>query len=112
MEMVRTVTQKPPVLNQAHFLARHPTTLFQCAWNRGWWHDCPEAARHYEPPPGGWPPEGPPWGRSGPKLHALLERWRRVKEEQTPGFLWVRSLRPPDLPLGSALHTVFRGHEG
>lgn len=23
-------------------LKRHPTTLFQCLWNDGWWTDCPE----------------------------------------------------------------------
>src|SRR5947209_266688 len=59
-----------------------------------------------------WPPEGTPWERSGPKLYTLLERWRQAKEEQTPGVLWVRSRRPPDLPLGSALDAIFRGHEG
>ena len=42
-----------------HFLARHPTTLFQCLWNRCWWYDCPDAAAHYDPPSGGWPSGGP-----------------------------------------------------
>jgi hypothetical protein len=37
-----------------HFLARHPTTLFQCLWNSCWWYDCPEAAAHYEVPEEGW----------------------------------------------------------
>ena len=32
-----------------HFVARHPTTLFQCMWNTCWWYDCPEAAKHYVP---------------------------------------------------------------
>ena len=32
------------------FVSRHPTTLFQCVWNSGWWYDCPEAAKFYEPP--------------------------------------------------------------
>lgn len=30
-----------------HFIARHPTTLFQCLWNSCWWYDCPQAAAHY-----------------------------------------------------------------
>jgi hypothetical protein len=46
-------------------IARHPTTLFQCLWNRCWWHDSPEAAGHYDPPTEGWPPEGPPLGAVG-----------------------------------------------
>lgn len=28
-----------------HFIARHPTTLFQCMWNTCWWYDCPESPR-------------------------------------------------------------------
>ena len=39
------------LINQAlrsdlNFLSRHPTTLFQCLWNRCWWYDCSEAAAH------------------------------------------------------------------
>src|SRR5260370_41433918 len=48
-----------------HFLGRHPTCLFQCLWNSGWWDDCPEAEQHYEPPEGGWQDGGPPWRRAG-----------------------------------------------
>jgi WD40 repeat protein len=90
-----------------HFLARHPGALFQCLWNRGWWYDCPEAARHYLPPEG----EPPPWERSRPKLHLLLQEWRPQKEKGDPGFRWVRSLRPPEIHLGTAQRMVFRGHE-
>jgi WD40 repeat protein len=95
-----------------HFIARHPSTLFQCLWNSCWWYDCPEAERHYEPPPGGWPPEGPPWRQPGPRLSALLEAWRAAKERAEPGFRWLRSLRPPPVHLGTAQLAVFRGHEG
>src|SRR5262249_31777080 len=89
-----------------HFLARHPTCLFQCLWNSCWWYDCPAAARHYDPPEGGWPPEGPPWARPGPKLSQLLESWRRTKEEAMPGFVWLRSLRPPPLHLGTSQRAI------
>ncbi len=41
----------------------YPQGLFQCLWNSCWWYDCSEAAVQYDPPPGGWPPEGPPWSR-------------------------------------------------
>ena len=96
---------------EGSFLARHPTALFQCLWNQGWWYDSPEAARHYNPPLEGWPPEGPPWERSGPKLCVLLEQWRSQKEERTPGFVWLRSLHPPAVPLGGAQLACLRGHE-
>jgi len=95
-----------------HFLARHPSTLFQCLWNRCWWYDCPEAANHYDPPARGWPPESPPWARPGAeRLSTLLESWRAARERQSPASPCVRSLRPPELALGSAQLACFRGHE-
>jgi WD40 repeat protein len=94
-----------------HFIARHPTTLFQCLWNSGWWSDCEAAAHFYDIPEGGWPPDGPPWQRRGAKLSRLLEQWRRAKEESLPEFRWLRTLRPPAHSLG-ALQAVFTGHEG
>jgi WD40 repeat protein len=94
-----------------HFLARHPTCLFQCLWNSCWWYDCPAAARHYDPPDKGWPPQGPPWKRPGPKLWQLLEFWRAAKERTTPGFVWLRSLRPPPTHLGTGQRAMLRGHQ-
>lgn len=67
------------------FIARHPTTVFQCLWNSCWWYDCPEAARHYDTIEG-------PWSRPGPKLYELLEEWRAAREENCFGSYWVRSL--------------------
>src|SRR5262249_21194107 len=94
------------------FLARHPMILFQCLWNRCWWYDCPEAALHYDPPAGGWPPEGPPWTRpDSERLSTLLEGWRRAKQERSPGLIWVRSLRPPEFPLGAPHPARLSGHE-
>jgi hypothetical protein len=90
------------------FLHRHPTALFQCLWNRCWWHDCPEAARHYAPPEGGWGAEQPPWAGGGAGLHRLLQRWRAAKEAREPGFLWLRLLRPPPERLGQPLHLTLR----
>jgi len=88
------------------FIDSDSTTLFQCLWNSCWWHDCPELKNHLshsfsevlsgrisnlrhrlfgkfkvEPAP--------------QKLHTLLEIWRLQKEQATPGFRWLRSLRPP-----------------
>jgi WD40 repeat protein len=118
-----------------HFLSRHPTALFQCLWNRGWWYDCPEAAAHHRPPPaeslrwrtlGSWirkrigrvqshesPPEGPPWAR--PEVERVSTRlssaWHVAKETRSPRFPWLRSLRPPPFPLGGAELACLRGHE-
>jgi len=99
---------------EIHFIDRHredyPQGLFQCLWNHGWWYDCPQADRHYEPPAGGWR-QPPPWRLPGPKLHRLLERWRAEKEQRQPGFFWLRGHRPPALHLASAQWAVLRGHE-
>jgi WD40 repeat protein len=89
------------------FIARHPTTLFQCLWNSCWWYDCPEAAEHYDPPPGGWGTEGTPWDR--PMLTPWMQHWREAKERNT-SFVWLRSLRPPPVPLGGALRAICTGH--
>ncbi len=51
-----------------HFLVRHPGCLFQCLWNRAWWYDCPEAARHYEQPQESSLAGTPPWKEAGPRL--------------------------------------------
>ncbi len=89
------------IYNDLSFLRRHPKALFQCLWNRGWWYDCAEAARHYESPAEGTPL---PWHQPGEKLSALLERWRAAKEKKG-GFTWLRSLRPPQFPLGQSPNT-------
>jgi hypothetical protein len=94
------------------FIARHPTTLFQCLWNRCWWYDCPESAARYQPPPGGWSDVGPPWCLPEPaRLSTLLQAWREAKEARSPRFPWLQSLRPPPFPLGGAELARLVGHE-
>jgi WD40 repeat protein len=96
-----------------NFLSNHPETLFQCLWNRCWWYDSPEAAAHYEPPGGGWTAERPPWSRPvDERLSTLLEAWQVAHAQSHPGRFWVRSLRPPEQPLGGAQIACFRGHTG
>src|SRR5262249_13246558 len=69
------------VRRDAAFLARHRGALFQCLWNLGSWH-------------------------AGDGLRALLETWRERKQKRDPGFAWVRSLRPPFVPLDGPLLAV------
>src|SRR5262249_10839924 len=103
------------VRRDIHFIARHPTALFQCLWNSGWWYDCPEAAAHYhlglrlsgKQSRSVWrrlafwlkslvkPEDQPqarmlPWDPPGPKLSVLLQRWRAEKERVRPEFVWLR----------------------
>jgi len=98
-----------------HFIARHaqdyPQALLQCLWNSCWWYDCPEAARHYVEPKGGWYAP-PPWLRPGPRLSELLAGWRRAAERATRGRPWLRSLRPSWGHLAAGELRVLRGHEG
>ena len=97
-----------------HFIQKHrmdyPQALFQCAWNHGWWYDCPDAAKHYEVPEGGWK-QPPPWERPEPKLFTILEHWHHERETRELGFHWLRTRRPPPTALGSALKAVLRGHQ-
>ncbi len=55
--------------------------------------------------------DGPDSQERVPTLHRILERWREAKEQTTPGFLWLASLRPPLTHLGGRQAAVFRGHE-
>jgi len=98
------------IQREVHFIARHPTTLFQCMWNTCWWYDCDEAVKHYEEPTGRWK-EPPLWEVQPPLISPLLESWKAQKGDMTPFFLWLRSLRPPKAPLGNELRQVLRGHE-
>jgi len=85
-----------------HFIARHPTTLFQCMWNTCWWYDCPEAEKHYE--------LGESLNMESSLLSDWMTAWCTYRELERPGFQWIRSLRPPALSLGSSLDTMLKGH--
>ena len=76
------------------FVRNHPDKLFQCLWNRCYWHDTPEAIACYdgavEPPVA---------------IYKLMERWR-----QKWTATWLKSLRPLEPPLDSPLLKILRGH--
>jgi len=92
------------------FIERHPTTLFQCLWNSCWWYDCPQAEKYYEVQEGCVPGWNRARKRNTPKLHELLEKWRKQKEEALGDFNWMRSLRPPAIRLGGCAVTKLEGH--
>jgi WD40 repeat protein len=93
-----------------HFIARHPKSLFQCLWNTCWWYDCPQAKGFYDPPELGWPDCSPPWDQPAPRLHTLLENWREMKGQRTPGHVWIRTLHPPIVPLRGPQPLTLVGH--
>ena len=60
----------------------------------------------------GWNPRPRPGcNRRVRKLCRLLEGWRDIKLQTSPGLAWVRTHRPPSVHLRSAQQAVFRGHE-
>lgn len=95
------------IRRESAFLDRHPTALFQCLWNHGWWHDCEEGPAHYpqEDHASPYAPWVPSHHRLNVELSSLLERWR---SEKTFAPAWLRDLRPPAAPLGSAQWAVLR----
>jgi len=90
------------------FLGRHPMTLFQCLWNSCWWYDRPEEDAHCDPTDAATPGEARP-SKTGAALHEQMEAWRSAKR-RLPSHAWIRSHRPPAVPLGTGLRGVFRGH--
>lgn len=88
------------------FLSEHPDRFFQCAWNRCWWHDNPEAENHYQAPRDGWTADNAPWKRPGDKLYVLMEQWRKTFESREKGS-WLRAMTPPAIPLGGRLAVSF-----
>ncbi|NUQ61828.1 MAG: NACHT domain-containing protein, partial [Pirellulales bacterium] len=59
------------IRNDVHFIDRLPTALFQCIWNLSSWDDGEQM------------------------LLDCLRDWASGKEQATPAFGWLRSLRPP-----------------
>lgn len=96
------------VLRDAAFIAKHPSTLFQCLWNSCWWYDCAEKGAYYKN--GGHARSEGRHEESCTVVAPLLGRWRNEKAHRSPGFVWLRSLRPPPVPLGSALCVNCTGH--
>lgn len=73
--------------------------FFQRLYNRAWWHDHASAAQHYHLSAQTEAANQYAWQRPGPKLSALVERWRQEKSLRDPGFVWLRALRPlPERP--------------
>lgn len=96
------------VRRDVHFITKRPSTLFQCLWNTCWWYDCSERGDYYGAKSRGNPCRSTKTRRRD--LSTLLERWRQEKEQRSPGFTWLRSLRPPAIPLGGTLCVNCAGH--
>ncbi|MFZ2955908.1 MAG: HEAT repeat domain-containing protein [Candidatus Ozemobacteraceae bacterium] len=97
------------VQSDVHFLARHPSCLFQTLWNRAWWHDTPEAEKFFDCDPTE-KKQNPAWRKRGKKIFEMLERFQTEKEDLNTDSPWVRAARPPSFSLESPELFVFQGH--
>lgn len=116
-----------------HFIAENPKALFQSFWNKAWWYDCVELLDGNEFPgrrdaavrrrrkvaSPWWLAIGRLFLRESALRNAgnssvatLMESWRRAVEVRRPPLVWLRSLRPPLVSLGSAQTALLRGHTG
>ncbi len=104
------------IRRDVHFIDRHaddyPQALFQCLWNTCWWYDCPEAHLHYQSVSKERTTDLPSWEQEESNLSRILEGWRQLKEQCSPGTPWLRSFRPPQLHLGTGQKAVLCGHSG
>ncbi|WP_372370278.1 DUF4062 domain-containing protein [Candidatus Uabimicrobium sp. HlEnr_7] len=90
------------------FIRRHPEQLFQCLWNRCYWHDSPITAKHHVKD--AFKQGELPWHRNNDKcIYHLAEHWRRIKESDR-NFAWIKSNRPLLPGLNSPLLKVLYGH--
>lgn len=114
------------IFRDVHFIDRYTTTLFQCLWNSCWWYDCAESVNHYDSKADKRSSEGISERQLGLKLCELLEGWLKEKETVSPtdgpaatsestdvpsARIWIRSFRPPTVPLGSSQLAQLSGLE-
>jgi hypothetical protein len=72
------------------FIARHPTTLFQCLWNNCCWKDTATLQDFLVGTKGRAAFDDP----HPSAIISLLSRWRARRAARLPAVQWVRSLRP------------------
>jgi WD40 repeat protein/DNA polymerase III delta prime subunit len=86
-----------------NFLKRRPQCLFQELWNSCWWYDSPKALDHSSTD------QRSDNEQDEEKLYKLLEKWRHEKESKGK-FFWLRSLRPPRIPIESIHKDLMKRH--
>ena len=90
------------------FIQRHPRLLFQCLWNRCYWHDAPKAKEHYTTIVDS--DAVAPWeSADDEKLFRLAMYWQ---QQMSDCGVWVESVRPLEPSLDSPLISTLKGHEG
>ena len=86
-----------------HFIARHPDYALPVPLEHRLVVRLPRRGCPLRSPPGGWPPEGPPWTALRPSGSPRC--WRpgaRPGSSRLRASVWLRSLRPPPYPPGRA----------
>lgn len=98
--------------DDVHTIARHPETLSQCLWNRGWWTDGSGSEAHLQRFNRRWFD----FITTGVRRLRLKPFSRQVEEWQDQlqsrrDIPWLRALQPPPIHLGSSQRVTITGHE-
>lgn len=90
---------------ESDFIARHPTVLFQCCWNRGWWSVTMESGRRSQSPQTAIAADA-----LRDTFRAFLESWCSEKEKNpdTP-HSWLRLTRQSLAEAAGPLKRIIRG---
>jgi len=82
----------------------YPQGLFQCVWNYVSWHGNAHV-NHTRTEHTACESSD-----AAVTVSILIESWRTAKEVINPGFIWLRSLRPPSSTVRTSRVGVLRGH--
>ena len=84
------------------FLRNHPETLFQCLWNRLYWHDSPEKKAFEESFESN--------EKNSQSYDNPIYRWAKYWENRYESP-WLKSKKPLDIGLDSPLKKTLHGHQ-
>lgn len=84
------------------FLQDHPDCVFACLWNRGYWHDHDVVAQHFHQEADARFKVHSNKALAPTKLSALVDRWLESMSPDGVPISWGRSLRPPEVTLGTS----------
>jgi WD40 repeat protein len=97
------------IRHDIHFIDRHPTSVFQCMWNTCW-HDTVSQTGFTEATRSS-PQEAQTELDATPRMiQELLTNWLTAKDQETPGFVWVRSTGFSPTRSDHSQPIVLRGH--
>ncbi len=84
------------------FLEDHPDCLLTCLWNRGYWHDNDVVNQHFHQEADSRFVVQTRKEVAPTKFSALVDRWLERSSPDGVPIAWGRSLRPPEITLGTS----------